>query len=470
MQTPTRGESAAGGFWGGPEFDPGSDSAESYRPTSDYRDWYNGVQYSESDSAGFYDPTMDYHKGYMNSEKKGEYNDISLRSNFVSDREEDPSMEVEEALHRDPLSYSDIADSESDEPPAPKAPPKAPPRVCLSGVSKMPRVTCKEASSSEEDTPPPKANSPRTYVHTPKPHRGKKAAAVPALETVKTAGVLPDTHVPKPEQPPLPKPAKDNPPQAGWSPTQPTTGGLAGVPSPVSVFQPSVCPWQRDQQIKASVPPSLGAEAGESYGTTFGDWDWYNDFQSSESDSYYPAERPSLILTSLQGSTRREEPAEQFWGTLCMAQGQTLLSPMETSQTKRIGTRRWTLLGPTTPAWVIIGATLIMERKGSLATVYVPVSVHVLVPVLPPVACSGWNAGSRALVGDGPVTYTVSIEFLCWKSLIYIQYSIIRGVGGLATLTPLNHVIKEMLLTCFSSARYVKQMPMPSDIKSIFIL
>ncbi|KAK1801386.1 hypothetical protein P4O66_023067, partial [Electrophorus voltai] len=40
--------------------------------------------------------------------------------------------------------YSDTADSENDEPPAPKALP----RVCHSGASKLPRVTCKEASSS----------------------------------------------------------------------------------------------------------------------------------------------------------------------------------------------------------------------------------------------------------------------------------------------------------------------------------
>ncbi|KAK1785536.1 hypothetical protein P4O66_018900 [Electrophorus voltai] len=65
--------------------------------------------------------------------------------------------------------------------------------------------------------------------------------------------------------------------------------------------------------------PSAGpcAEAGESYRTTAGGWDWYNDFQSSESDSvdsYCPAERTSLILALLQGTTRREDPAERFSG------------------------------------------------------------------------------------------------------------------------------------------------------------
>ncbi|KAK1799922.1 hypothetical protein P4O66_006441 [Electrophorus voltai] len=46
----------------------------------------------------------------------------------------------------------------------------------------------------------------------------------------------------------------------------------------------------------------------------------------------------------------------------------TLRSPMETSRPMRTGTQRWNPLGPTTPAWTIIGATLIKERKGSLAT------------------------------------------------------------------------------------------------------
>ncbi|KAK1803159.1 hypothetical protein P4O66_021209 [Electrophorus voltai] len=156
---------------------------------SDYWDCYNEVQYSESDSARFYDPTMDYHEGYVDSERKEEYSDISLQSYFESNREEDPSMEVEEVFYRDSLSVSDTADSESDEPPAPKAPPKAPPRVRHSGASKLPRVTCEEASSSsEEDTPPPKANSPRAHAPTPKPRKVNKAAApMPAPETGKTA-------------------------------------------------------------------------------------------------------------------------------------------------------------------------------------------------------------------------------------------------------------------------------------------
>ncbi|KAK1789463.1 hypothetical protein P4O66_015379 [Electrophorus voltai] len=116
---------------------------------------------------------MDYYEGYRDSGEMEEHSDISLRSDFESDREEDPSMEVEEVLHRDAPSYRDTVDSESDEPPAPKAPPRA----CQSSASKLPQVTGKEALlSSEEDTPPPKANSPRAHVPTPKPRRSKRGS------------------------------------------------------------------------------------------------------------------------------------------------------------------------------------------------------------------------------------------------------------------------------------------------------
>ncbi|KAK1790589.1 hypothetical protein P4O66_014465 [Electrophorus voltai] len=136
-----------------------------------------------------------------------------------SDHEEDTPMEVEEDPHRDLSSHSDAKSSKSDEPPAPKALPRA---RCLGA---------REASSSEEDTSPPKAKSPRVHAPTPKPRGGKKAAA-PAPETGNIAGALPDMHAPKPGLSPLPKLARDTPRQAGRFPTQPTTGGLAEVPSP----------------------------------------------------------------------------------------------------------------------------------------------------------------------------------------------------------------------------------------------
>ncbi|KAK1787403.1 hypothetical protein P4O66_002727 [Electrophorus voltai] len=141
-------------------------------------------------------------------------------------------MEVEEDPHRDLPSHSDAKSSENDEPPAPKSPSKSLPRAHRPGASRLPRVGSRETSSSE-DTTPPKAKSPREHVPMPKPHGGKRAAApVPAPEPGNTAGVLPSVHALKPEQSPLPKLARDNPCQAGWSPTQLTTGGLAGVPSP----------------------------------------------------------------------------------------------------------------------------------------------------------------------------------------------------------------------------------------------
>ncbi|KAK1794157.1 hypothetical protein P4O66_011062 [Electrophorus voltai] len=56
LLTPTAGERATGGVAGDPGCGPGADSVESYRPTLDYRDWYNDVQYLKSDSIGSYYP------------------------------------------------------------------------------------------------------------------------------------------------------------------------------------------------------------------------------------------------------------------------------------------------------------------------------------------------------------------------------------------------------------------------------
>ncbi|KAK1784107.1 hypothetical protein P4O66_021169, partial [Electrophorus voltai] len=56
-------------------------------------------QYPGSDSAGSYYPPTDYQEDYSRSE---EYVDVGLRSDTESDRSEDPSVEVEEARHEDP--------------------------------------------------------------------------------------------------------------------------------------------------------------------------------------------------------------------------------------------------------------------------------------------------------------------------------------------------------------------------------
>ncbi|KAK1800391.1 hypothetical protein P4O66_005622, partial [Electrophorus voltai] len=143
-------------------------------------------------------------------ERKGSVADMG------SDREEDTPMEMEEDPHGDLPSHSDAKGSENEEPPAPKALPRAPPRACRPRSNKLPQVVSREASSSEEDTPPPKAKGPRAHTATPKPSGGKKAAApVPVPELGNTVGVLPHAHAPKPGPSPLPKPAKDNPPP-GW--------------------------------------------------------------------------------------------------------------------------------------------------------------------------------------------------------------------------------------------------------------
>ncbi|KAK1796149.1 hypothetical protein P4O66_009233, partial [Electrophorus voltai] len=206
------------------------DSAGSYGDQLDYEN-----RHSEVDSTGSYDPYLEEYKGYVEC---GEYSDVSLRSDRGSVREEDPAMEVEEVPHGDLPSQSDITGSENDEPPAPKALPRA----RRPGASELPRVTWKEVLSPEEDTPPPKAKSPRVHAPMPKPRRGKKAAApVPAPEADDISGALPEAHAPKAEQPPLPKTAKDNPPEAGRSPTQPMTGGLAGgLPSSFSGLEHTI--------------------------------------------------------------------------------------------------------------------------------------------------------------------------------------------------------------------------------------
>ncbi|KAK1791364.1 hypothetical protein P4O66_013380, partial [Electrophorus voltai] len=123
--------------------------------------------------------------------------------------------------------------SQGKEPLAPKVPPKALPSTCHSGASRLPCVAHREVSLlSDEDTPSPKARSPRAHAPMPKPHRGKKSAPpVATCEMNKSAGVLPDTCAPKPEQPPPPELTKDDPHQAGRIPNQPTTGGLAGAPA-----------------------------------------------------------------------------------------------------------------------------------------------------------------------------------------------------------------------------------------------
>ncbi|KAK1803854.1 hypothetical protein P4O66_003801 [Electrophorus voltai] len=74
LHATTTGESAIGGFWGGPECGPGSDTAESYRPTSDFRNWYDDEQYPVLDSAETYYSSMDY-RDYGTRE---EYSHVSL--------------------------------------------------------------------------------------------------------------------------------------------------------------------------------------------------------------------------------------------------------------------------------------------------------------------------------------------------------------------------------------------------------
>ncbi|KAK1802507.1 hypothetical protein P4O66_021794, partial [Electrophorus voltai] len=92
---PQQGRRPLDHFGRGPEYGPGSDSAESYRSQPDYED-----RHSEGDSAGSSDPYMEYYEGYVDYEDRGECSDVSLRSNLGSNYVEDPPMEVEEVSSR----------------------------------------------------------------------------------------------------------------------------------------------------------------------------------------------------------------------------------------------------------------------------------------------------------------------------------------------------------------------------------
>ncbi|KAK1792109.1 hypothetical protein P4O66_001887 [Electrophorus voltai] len=60
LHTGTTAKSAPGKFWGGPECSMGLDSAEYYRPSTKYRNGYDGDRFSGSDSVGSYYLYWDY--------------------------------------------------------------------------------------------------------------------------------------------------------------------------------------------------------------------------------------------------------------------------------------------------------------------------------------------------------------------------------------------------------------------------
>ncbi|KAK1794607.1 hypothetical protein P4O66_001327 [Electrophorus voltai] len=157
---------------------------------------------------------MDLTEGYAEYGERGECSDVTLESYRWSSREEDPLMEVEEVTGSEvdkpsaikaPLKAlprvrrfkvvsrgkfpppNDVIGSEEDEPPAPKALPRA----RHSGVSKQPRVTDGEATSAaEEDIPPPRVRTSREQAPTPNPRGGKTAAAPGIAQQTGTIAVL----------------------------------------------------------------------------------------------------------------------------------------------------------------------------------------------------------------------------------------------------------------------------------------
>ncbi|XP_035377111.1 uncharacterized protein LOC118240542 [Electrophorus electricus] len=167
LHTPMTGGKATGGFWRGPGYGSGSDSAELYRPQPDYGEQYFEDQYSEVDSAGSYDPYMDCYEGYADYGGRGECSNVSLQSDLGFDYVEDPSMEVEVLNVTD--SDVESAVSRSDEPPAPKILLKSLPRKCCSGTSKPFNEAHIEATSFEEEISSTRAPSPGTCGPVPKP-------------------------------------------------------------------------------------------------------------------------------------------------------------------------------------------------------------------------------------------------------------------------------------------------------------
>ncbi|KAK1797662.1 hypothetical protein P4O66_008029, partial [Electrophorus voltai] len=161
---------------------------ESYRPLTNHESRYQGDQSQGLETTGSYYTYWDHQEYYREHNRKGESDDGGGGgSPFDS-----PSK-------MDTVS----ADSESEEPPVPKVPPKAPPRRLHSGTSRQPKGASGGVLSSDEDTPSTKDRSPRAQAPKPKPHKGKKAASpVPTLETGQSAKASLEACALKPEQPP----------------------------------------------------------------------------------------------------------------------------------------------------------------------------------------------------------------------------------------------------------------------------
>ncbi|KAK1794185.1 hypothetical protein P4O66_011084 [Electrophorus voltai] len=90
LYTGTTGESAPGKFWGGPECSTGSDSVESYRPMTDYQNWYDDDQNPGSESPGSYYPYWNYLESYSEYKPNEVYTALSLRLGSEVNRVENP--------------------------------------------------------------------------------------------------------------------------------------------------------------------------------------------------------------------------------------------------------------------------------------------------------------------------------------------------------------------------------------------
>ncbi|KAK1796216.1 hypothetical protein P4O66_009287 [Electrophorus voltai] len=125
LQETTGREESTEQFWGGTVYGPGLDIAECYGEQPDQED-----RYSEMDSARSYDPCLDVHRGYTDYGETEECSDVCLWSERGSNHEEEAPIEVEEDPHRDVSSHGEAKSSQSNEPPAPKEPPRARRSAC----------------------------------------------------------------------------------------------------------------------------------------------------------------------------------------------------------------------------------------------------------------------------------------------------------------------------------------------------
>ncbi|KAK1802790.1 hypothetical protein P4O66_021327, partial [Electrophorus voltai] len=282
------------------ECDTGAEAGVSHDTTSDYRDWYNDFQSSESDDRECCDPQerpsfilaslhglaagegpaafyrdqlahedgyseeesagsyLEFTEGYVEYEERGGCSDVTLELDRGSDREEDLVMEVEGVPREELPSADDFTRSEDNEITAPNAPPKALPRARRSGAGKQPLVTT------------------RAQAPTPKLRGGKRTSAPGTASQIgNTAGTLPHVHAPGSGQPPPTELAMNTAPQADIALVTASPEGSLLLTSQAAAWisgcwgedhDRSSQPHQRRKRKKQTAPAKEGNHPGISCG------------------------------------------------------------------------------------------------------------------------------------------------------------------------------------------------------------